>query len=67
MAPLFLEYVMITVFVIFVAMTLVIALISAAWSASNRDEKVFVVKALFKGACYASITATILFVVVNIF
>lgn len=58
---------MLHMIVYFVLLTLVIALVSGAWSYSNKEERVFVLKALFKGAVFASIAFVILFVVVNLF
>jgi hypothetical protein len=52
---------------VFVMLTLVIALVSGAWSSAGRDEKTFVLKALAKGAFYASIATGILFVIVTLF
>ena len=52
---------------IFLALTIVIALISGGWKAADRDEKLFVVKTLAKGAFFASIATGILFVIVTLF
>jgi hypothetical protein len=58
---------MIQMLVVFIALTLIIALISGAWSASNEEEKTFVLKLLAKGAIFAGIATGILFVIVNLF
>lgn len=58
---------MIHMVLIFVALTLVVALVYGAWSASDKEERSLVLKALGKGAMFASIAFVILFVIVNVF
>jgi hypothetical protein len=52
---------------IFLVLIGAIALVYNAWSACSKEERVFVLKALFKGVVFAFIAFTILFVVVNLF
>ena len=58
---------MIGMVLIFVLLTLVIALVYGAWSSSSKEERSLVLKALGKGALFASIAFAILFVIVNVF
>ena len=53
--------------IVFVVLTLLISVVSATWSAIDQKEKTFVMKALAKGAFYASIATGILFVFVTLF
>jgi hypothetical protein len=53
--------------IVFVVLTLLISVVSAAWSAIDQKEKTFVMKALAKGSFYASIATGILFVFVTLF
>jgi hypothetical protein len=52
---------------VFLILTFVIALISGAWSSSDRKEKTFVLKMFAKGAFYATIATGILFIFVTLF
>ena len=52
---------------IFLVLIGAIALVYNAWSTCSNEERGFVLKALFKGAVFASIAFAILFVIVNLF
>ena len=58
---------MIGIIGIFLVLIGAIALVYNAWSGCSKEEKAFVIKALFKGGVFASIAFAILFVIVNVF
>jgi hypothetical protein len=58
---------MIGMAVIFSVIAVALALIYNAWSAANKEERAFILIALFKATVFALIAFTILFVIVNLF
>ena len=58
---------MLSMIIVFIALTVCVAFAYGAWSEIGKDERKFVLKALGKGALFASIAFAILFVIVNLF
>ncbi len=58
---------MIGMVILFIALTVIIAIAYGLWDGTDKEGRSFILKALFKGAMFASIAFAILFVVVNVF
>jgi hypothetical protein len=58
---------MIGVVILFIALTVIIAIAYGLWDGTDKEGRSFILKALFKGGLFASIAFVILFVIVNVF
>ena len=58
---------MIGMVVVFLVLIGVIAFTYNMWSQAGKEERAFVLKAMFKATVFASIAFAILFVIVNVF
>jgi len=58
---------MIGMAMVFVVLTITIAVMVGAWVDAGKEERSSVLKGMFKGAVFSCIAFAILFVIVNLF